>query len=71
MCVCVCVQVFRQDCETFSMVVKMLVDKDASLESQLQMPLMENIVELRERCFNDLKHFVSELDQVVLQEPSM
>ncbi|XP_062338998.1 periphilin-1 isoform X1 [Osmerus eperlanus] len=64
-------KVFRQDCETFSMVVKMLVDKDASLESQLQMPLMENIVELRERCFNDLKHFVSELDQVVLQEPSV
>ncbi|KAG5845131.1 hypothetical protein ANANG_G00135590 [Anguilla anguilla] len=31
-------QVFRQDCETFGMVVKMLVAKDPSLESQLQTP---------------------------------
>lgn len=58
-------QVYRQDCETFGMVVKMLVAKDPDLEKQLQVPLRENLGEIRERCLEDLKHFISELDESV------
>ncbi|XP_023143003.1 periphilin-1 isoform X5 [Amphiprion ocellaris] len=64
-------KVYRQDCETFGMVVKMLVAKDPNLEKQLQVPLRENLGEIRERCLEDLKHFIDELDEVVRQqEPS-
>ncbi|XP_032361589.1 periphilin-1 isoform X2 [Etheostoma spectabile] len=65
-------KVYRQDCETFGMVVKMLVSKDPNLEKQLQVPLRENLGEIRERCLDDLKHFINELDEVVRQpEPSV
>lgn len=65
-------QVYRQDCETFGMVVKMLVAKDPNLEKQVQVPLRENLGEIRERCLEDLKHFISELDEAVRQpEPSV
>ncbi|XP_049422308.1 periphilin-1 isoform X2 [Epinephelus fuscoguttatus] len=65
-------KVYRQDCETFGMVVKMLVAKDPNLEKQLQVPLRENLGEIRERCLDDLKHFISSLDDVVRQpEPSV
>ncbi|KAM3587281.1 uncharacterized protein V6R79_000855 [Siganus canaliculatus] len=65
-------KVYRQDCETFGMVVKMLVAKDPNLEKQLQVPLRENLGEIRERCLEDLKHFISELDETVRQpEPSV
>lgn len=60
-------QMYRQDCETFGMVVKMLVAKDPNLEKQLQVPLRENLGEIRERCLEDLKHFISELDEAVRQ----
>ncbi|XP_063357476.1 periphilin-1 [Pelmatolapia mariae] len=60
-------KVYRQDCETFGMVVKMLVAKDPNLEKQLQVPLRENLGEIRERCLEDLKHFISELDDVIRQ----
>ncbi|XP_027034993.1 periphilin-1 isoform X2 [Tachysurus fulvidraco] len=65
-------KVYRQDCETFGMVVKMLVAKDPSLEKNLQNPLKENLSEIRERCLEDLRHFISELDEVVRQpEPTV
>ncbi|KAJ4924497.1 hypothetical protein JOQ06_003453 [Pogonophryne albipinna] len=60
-------KVYRQDCVTFGMVVKMLVAKDANLEKQLQVPLRENLGEIRERCLEDLRHFINELDEVVRQ----
>ncbi|XP_029350667.1 periphilin-1 isoform X2 [Echeneis naucrates] len=60
-------KVYRQDCETFGMVVKMLVAKDPNLEKQLQVPLRENLGEIRERCLEDLKHFINELDEAVRQ----
>ncbi|KAM6984804.1 periphilin-1 [Aplochiton taeniatus] len=60
-------KVYRQDCETFGMVVKMLVAKDSALEKQLQVPLRENLGEIRERCLEDLKHFITELDEVIRQ----
>ncbi|TRY64671.1 hypothetical protein DNTS_028701 [Danionella cerebrum] len=60
-------KVYRQDCETFGMVVKMLVAKDASLEKHLQSPLKDNLIEIRERCLEDLKNFIAELDEVTLK----
>ncbi|XP_077354997.1 periphilin-1 isoform X3 [Festucalex cinctus] len=60
-------KVYRQDCETFGTVVKMLVAKDPSLEKQLQVPLRENLGEIRVRCLEDLKLFISELDQAIQQ----
>ncbi|XP_061107246.1 periphilin-1-like isoform X4 [Conger conger] len=63
-------QVFRQDCETFGMVVKMLVAKDPALEGQLQTPLRENLGEIQQRCLEDLRHFISELDEVLQPERS-
>lgn len=50
----------------------MLVAKDPNLEKKLQVPLRENLGEIRERCLEDLKQFISELDEVVGQpEPSV
>lgn len=50
----------------------MLVAKDPNLEKQLQVPLRENLGEIRERCLEDLKHFINELDEAVRQpEPSV
>ncbi|KAK0137229.1 Periphilin-1 [Merluccius polli] len=64
-------KVYRQDCETFGMVVKMLVAKDPNLEKQLQVPLRENLGEIRERCLEDLKHFISELDEAGRQSETL
>ncbi|KAF0029660.1 hypothetical protein F2P81_018765 [Scophthalmus maximus] len=65
-------KVYRQDCETFGIVVKMLVAKDPNLEKQLQVPLRENLGEIRERCLEDLKHFIHELDEAGRQpEPAV
>ncbi|XP_041652059.1 periphilin-1-like [Cheilinus undulatus] len=58
---------YRQDCETFRTVVKMLVDKEPSLENLLQAPLDKNLFEIKERCLDSLKHFVKELDEVLEQ----
>ncbi|XP_037538951.1 periphilin-1 [Nematolebias whitei] len=56
---------YSQDCETFRTVVKMLVDKEPSLESVLQAPLDKNLFELRQRCLVALKSFVTELDEIL------
>ncbi|XP_069048472.1 periphilin-1 isoform X4 [Lepisosteus oculatus] len=61
-------QVYRQDCKTFGMVVKMLVAKDPTLEKQLQTPLKENLIEIRERCLEDLQQFISQIDEEILQQ---
>ncbi|XP_028811401.1 periphilin-1 isoform X4 [Denticeps clupeoides] len=58
-------KVYRQDCETFGMVVKMLVSKEPSLEKLLQTPLRENLCDIRERCLEDLRGFISDLDDAV------
>ncbi|XP_016889834.1 periphilin-1 [Cynoglossus semilaevis] len=60
-------KMYRQDCETFGIVVKMLVAKDPNLEKQLQVPLRENLGEIRERCLEELKLFINQLDSVVRQ----
>uniref|UniRef100_A0A2K6KYN4 Periphilin-1 C-terminal domain-containing protein n=1 Tax=Rhinopithecus bieti TaxID=61621 RepID=A0A2K6KYN4_RHIBE len=38
--------VYRQDCETFGMVVKMLIEKDPSLEKSIQFALRQNLHEI-------------------------
>lgn len=58
---------YRQDCETFRTVVKMLVNKEPSLEDLLQAPLDKNLQEIKQRCLDSLKHFVKELDEVLEQ----
>ncbi|KAM8822318.1 periphilin-1 [Synchiropus picturatus] len=56
-------EIFQKDCEVFGMVVNMLVVKDPNLETQLQVPLRESLGEIRERCLNELKRFIAELDR--------
>ncbi|XP_054844050.1 periphilin-1 isoform X3 [Eublepharis macularius] len=55
-------QVYRQDCETFGIVVKMLIDKDPSLEKPIQFSLRQNLHEIGERCVEELKHFIADYD---------
>uniref|UniRef100_A0A673UEF7 Periphilin 1 n=1 Tax=Suricata suricatta TaxID=37032 RepID=A0A673UEF7_SURSU len=43
-------QVYRQDCETFGMVVKMLIEKDPSLEKSIQFALRQNLHEIGAAC---------------------
>lgn len=59
---------FRQDCETFRTVVKMLVEKEPSLDYLLQAPMDKNLEELKGRCLDSLKQFIKELDEAI--EPS-
>lgn len=60
-----CVQLYTQDCETFRTVVKMLVAKEPRLDELLHHSLDKNLLEMRQRCLDDLRHFVKELDQVL------
>ncbi|KAK2507142.1 hypothetical protein MC885_010131 [Smutsia gigantea] len=53
-------RVYRQDCETFGMVVKMLIEKDPSLEKSIQFALRQNLHEIGERCVEELKRFITE-----------
>lgn len=59
------VQLYRQDCETFRIVVKMLVEKEPGLDNLLQVSLDKNLQEIKQRCLDDLRHFVKELDEVL------
>ncbi|KAM4572587.1 uncharacterized protein PAE49_007703 [Odontesthes bonariensis] len=58
---------YRQDCETFRTVVKMLVAKKPGLENLLQTSLDENLLEIQQHCLNALKSFITELDEILEQ----
>uniref|UniRef100_A0A667WBN8 Periphilin 1 n=1 Tax=Myripristis murdjan TaxID=586833 RepID=A0A667WBN8_9TELE len=58
---------YRQDCETFGTVVNMLVAKEPSLDKLLQAPLKEILLEIKQRCLDDLRHFIVELDHIIQQ----
>ncbi|XP_038164827.1 periphilin-1-like isoform X2 [Cyprinodon tularosa] len=58
---------YRQDCETFRTVVKMLIDKEPSLDGMLQAPLDKNLLEIRQHCLDAIKSFVMELDEILEQ----
>ncbi|MBN3285053.1 PPHLN protein, partial [Polyodon spathula] len=49
------------------MVVKMLVNKDPTLEKQVQLSLRENLREIGERCIEEIKNFISEYDNATAQ----
>lgn len=69
--VCVYVlQVYRQDCDTFGVVVKMLVAKDPSLERPIQSSLRENLREIGLRCVEAMEQFIHEYDSRELGTPS-
>lgn len=61
---------YRQDCETFRTVVKMLVEKEPSLDYLLQAPLEKNLEEIKGRCLDSLKQFIKELDEAIEQPSS-
>lgn len=61
-------QLYRQDCETFRTVVKMLAEKEPGLDNLLQISLDKNLQEIKQRCLDDLRHFVKELDEVLRAE---
>lgn len=46
----------------------MLVSKEPGLEKQLQGPLKDSLVEMRERCLDDLRIYIDELDEMMLKQ---
>uniref|UniRef100_A0A9J7XMW1 Periphilin-1 C-terminal domain-containing protein n=1 Tax=Cyprinus carpio carpio TaxID=630221 RepID=A0A9J7XMW1_CYPCA len=63
-------EVYRQDCDTFGMVVKMLVAKDPSLEKPIQLSLRENLRDIGMRCIKAMEQFIHEYDSRELDNPS-
>ncbi|KAF4070649.1 hypothetical protein AMELA_G00287980 [Ameiurus melas] len=63
-------EVYRQDCDTFGVVVKMLVAKDPSLERSIQSSLRENLHEIGLRCVDAMEQFINEYDLRELGTPS-
>ncbi|XP_051949864.1 periphilin-1-like [Xyrauchen texanus] len=55
-------EVYRQDCDTFGVVVKMLVAKDPSLERPIQVSLRENLRDIGLRCVEAMEQFIHEYD---------
>ncbi|KAG7472498.1 hypothetical protein MATL_G00109420 [Megalops atlanticus] len=55
-------EVYRQDCDTFGIIVKMLIAKDPSLEQSIQSSLQENLREIGLRCVGAMQHFIMEYD---------
>lgn len=52
---------YRQDCETFAAVTKMLISKDTWLEDKLQASLKENLKDIGQRCIHELREFIEAL----------
>ncbi|XP_051758932.1 uncharacterized protein LOC127517410 [Ctenopharyngodon idella] len=63
-------EVYRQDCDTFGMVVKMLVAKDPSLEKSIQPSLRENLRDIGMRCIKAMEQFIHEYDSPELDTPT-
>nr|XP_061812784.1 periphilin-1-like [Nerophis lumbriciformis] len=61
---------YRQDCETFVTVVKMLVSKEPTLENLLQNALNANLSEMKQDCLASFKHYIKELNEVLLEDSS-
>ncbi|XP_041129149.1 periphilin-1-like [Polyodon spathula] len=55
-------EVYKQDCETFGIVVKMLIAKDPSLEQSIQFSLQENLKEIGFRCVEAMQDFICDYD---------
>ncbi|KAL1021538.1 hypothetical protein UPYG_G00014540 [Umbra pygmaea] len=55
-------RVYRQDCDTFGLVVKMLIDKDPSLDRPIQSSLKQNLQEIGLRCVEAMQQFIEDYD---------
>ncbi|KAM4610900.1 uncharacterized protein ACJ7VT_014038 isoform 2-T2 [Polymixia lowei] len=55
-------EVYRQDCDAFGVVVRMLIAKDPSLEHPIQSSLQENLREIGMRCVEAMQRFIEEYD---------
>jgi hypothetical protein len=54
---------YRQDCETFATVTKMLISKEPSLEEKIQNSLRENLKDIGHRCIQELRDFIERLKE--------
>ncbi|XP_074646899.1 uncharacterized protein LOC141902874 isoform X2 [Tubulanus polymorphus] len=54
---------YKQDCETFATVVKMLVSKDSRLEESIEYSLRENLRDIGQRCVKELQDYVDKVKQ--------
>ncbi|XP_018616740.1 periphilin-1-like isoform X2 [Scleropages formosus] len=55
-------EVYRQDCNIFGIVVKMLIAKDPSLEQPIQASFRENLQDIGLRCAEAMQQFIEEYD---------
>ncbi|XP_028309588.1 periphilin-1-like [Gouania willdenowi] len=55
-------EVYFQDCQMFGLVTKMLIAKDASLETPIQSALQENLRDIGRRCMETMERFIKEYD---------
>ncbi|XP_058623550.1 periphilin-1 isoform X1 [Onychostoma macrolepis] len=58
-------KLYKQDCETFGIVVKMLISKNPALEPMLLSVLHKNLVEIGEIYLENLSQFISEVNALV------
>ncbi|KAK9951838.1 hypothetical protein ABG768_017713 [Culter alburnus] len=58
-------KLYKQDCETLGLVVKMLVSKDPTLEQKLLTALKKNLVDIRGKCLENLSQFISEVNALL------
>lgn len=54
-------QAYKQDCETFGTVVKMLISKDPALEDRLLASLRESLKDIGSKFVTELDEFIDEL----------
>nr|XP_020441077.1 periphilin-1-like [Monopterus albus] len=55
-------KVYYQECEMFGLVVKMLIEKDPSLERPIQSSLQENLRDIGKRCVEAMEKFIEDYD---------
>lgn len=58
-------QLYEQDCDTFGIVVKMLISKNPTLEPMLLSVLHKNLVEIGDKYLENLSQFISEVNALV------
>ncbi|XP_055049378.2 uncharacterized protein [Misgurnus anguillicaudatus] len=54
-------QLYKQDCETFGLVVKMLIYKDQTLEQKLLMTMKKILIDLKKENLLELQCFISDV----------
>lgn len=58
-------QLYKQDCETVGIVVRMLISKDPTLGPTLLSALHKNLVEIGDKYLENLSRFISEVSALV------